>query len=674
MHSLASPLEKKETMSFSNSRLRKSLPGIAVLTAVLVLYFVARIPSASGSDRDHIASQFKFTALPIAMPPGYHPTQTVRAVNPAFYHIRSWISSVGASVDINDLWGRGRDDTMCLVDTRTNDVIVTYTPTAPAIDRFTPFVLNPAPLPMDSAMAPMGCTAGDFNGDGRMDLMVNYWGRTPILFLAKSTATRLSPATYRPAELVPEVSETSRYFGPRWNTNAVAVDDFDGTGHPDIVVANYFPDSDVLNAHAPDDVTMNSSMSDAANGGGAHVFRWVGGTAGPHPTAHYAEEQGAIPSSAATGWTLAISSADLTGNGKPDVYIANDFGKDHLLYNVSTPGHIKFIQAVGQRAPDTPKSFVLGRDSFKGMGVDFGDLNDNGRFDMVVSNITTAWGLEESNFAWINTARNDAAARQELARGIAPFSQEAQQLGLAWTGWGWDEKTGDFLNSGQLDVLQAEGFVQGKINRWPWLQEMAMNNDSVYTNPANWPNVQPGDDIAGHQPMAFYARSSPDGPFVNISKQLGLTNETPSRGIATADTRGNGALDFAVARQWGAPDFYVNDSPRLGHYLGLHLVRPASGHQPGRQLEGPGTPAYGATVQIWTTHGHTQISELDGGGGASGKRSFEVHFGLGTYSGLVTARVMWSDPRGHRHSQILHLAPGNHTLVLDNSAQGVVTR
>jgi enediyne biosynthesis protein E4 len=662
-------------MSFSRNRMRRSVPGVVALTMVLILFLLARLPGASGAERQQIAGRYKFTEMAIAMPPGYHPFQTVRKVNPAYYHIRSWISAVGASIAVNDLWGRGRADVMCLVDTRTNEVVVTYAPTAPAQDRFTPFALNAAPLPMDSAMAPMGCTPGDFNGDGRMDLMVNYWGRTPILFLAKSNATTLSNAAYQPAELVPNESPDGLYHGPRWNTNAVNVGDFDGTGHPDILVANYFPDSDVLNPAGQDNVTMNSSMSNAKNGGGMHVMRWYGGSSGAHPTAQYVEEPGAVPYSAATGWTLAMSSADLTGDGLPDVYVANDFGKDHLLYNVSTPGQIKFTEAIGKRTPTTPKSFVLGHGSFKGMGVDFGDLNDNGKFDMVVSNITTAWGLEESNFAWINTARNNADMQRQLADGVAPFTQQAQQLGLAWTGWGWDVKMGDFRNDGNLEVLQAEGFIKGKINRWPWLQEMAMSNDQLYTNPTMWPNAQPGDDIAGSQPMAFYSRpgSSPTGAYVNISKQLGLAVPIPTRGIATADTRGTGALDFAVARQWGPPAFYANNTPGRGNYLGLSLYRPVAGATPGHGLQGTGSPAYGAVVQIRTPDGHTQISQLDGGGGHSGKRSFEVSFGLGTYNGPVGVRIQWSQA-GLLHRQTLQLTPGNHTLLLDSAAKEVPTR
>ena len=63
---------------------------------------------------------------------------------------------------------------------------------------------------------------------------------------------------------------------------------------------------------------------------------------------------------------------------------------------------------------------------------------------------------------------------------------------MAWTGWGWDVKMADFDNSGDLAVVQADGFVKGNINRWPWLQEMAMTNDLLLHNPAMWPNVRPG--------------------------------------------------------------------------------------------------------------------------------------------------------------------------------------
>jgi enediyne biosynthesis protein E4 len=306
------------------------------------------------------------------------------------------------------------------------------------------------------------------------------------------------------------------------------------------------------------------------------------------------------------------------------------------------------------------------------MGVDFGDLQGTGRFDLAVSNITAAWGLEESNFVFLNKAKSEAEMAREMADGHAPFEQRAQQLGLAWTGWCWDVKMGDFSNSGRMDVVQADGFVKGDIQRWPWLQEMAMNNDSVFSNPKLWPHVQPGDDLSGGEKLAFYA-AKPDGKYTNVNKQLGLAVPIPTRGIATADTRGTGALDLAVARQWGPPAFYANSSTKLGKALSLHLFRPVNGAKPGQGLSGAGTPAYGATVQIWTADGRTQISRLDGGGGGTGKRSFEVRFGLGDAQAPVKARVRWPDGTGSTRQQDLNLAPGAHTLLLTNTATEVPT-
>ncbi len=660
-------------MSISRTRLRRLIPAIAAVALLTGLFFNAALPVASAGNTSKIASEYKFRSLPIAMPPGYHPTQTIRKVNPAYQHLVSWISSVGAGIAITDVTGHGRTDGMCIVDPRTDDVIVTYTPTAPPADRFTPFVLNPAPLPMNSTMAPMGCVPGDYNGDGRMDFLVYYWGRSPIIFLARSTATHPSASGYRPVELMPGSSASGRYDGPDWNTNAVAVADFEGNGHPDLFVGNYFPDSEVLNPHGIDNVQMPTSLSDAQNGGGDYIFRWLGGTSGPNPTVRYAQVQNAIPYADSTGWTLGAAAADLTGDGLPDLYIANDFGPDHLLYNESTPGHIKFAVAVGRRGATTPKSFVLGRGSFKGMGVDFGDLSDNGRFDIMVSNITTAWGLEESNFIFMNQASSGKQMQRDLAHGIAPFNQNAEQMGMAWTGWTWDVKFGDFLNSGKLDVVQTDGFIKGTIDRWNWLQEMAMTNDDLLSNPANWPLVEPGDDIAGHQCLAFYANAGGTS-YVNISKQLGLCDPIPTRGVATADTRGNGHLDFAIARQWGPPAFYANQAPDLGHYLGLNLYRPAlGGGTPGQGLAAIGSPAYGTTVQVYTP-GHTQLSQLDGGSGSAGKRSFEVSFGLGAYHGPVKVSLHWADNNGQQRHETLTLSDGTHNLLLTSTAKEVTNR
>jgi hypothetical protein len=648
--------------------LRRGLAAFVVLLLATVTFLVAQRPTASAEARTSLASRFKFQELPIKLPPGL-PQSTVRAVNPDYEHIRSWISSVGAAISINDLDGQNVANDMCLVDTRSDAVIVT--PAPDSAGGYEPFVLYPDSLPMGRAIAPMGCTPGDFNEDGWNDLLVYYWGRTPALFLNRGQARPLANDSFLPTELVPNLStKESGYQGKLWNTNAINVADFDGDGHVDIGVFNYFPDSQVLDPQGLPGVQMNHTMSRATNAGGAHVLRWKSGTS----TAVAFEEQlEAIPHASASGWTLGAGSADIDGDLLPELYLANDFGQDRFFHNVSWPGRIRFKLAEGQRDATTPKSLVVGHDSFKGMSMEFGDLLGTGKFDMFVSNITASWGLEESNLVWVNNATTPTDAKNKMDQGIAPFDAKAAELNMAWVGWGWDAKIADLDNSGRPSVLQACGFVKGTTNRFNWLQELAMANDLLLQEPKMWPKAEPGDDIAGSEPMAFWVRE-PNGRFVNLSHELGLDVPIPTRGIAIGDTNGDGAQDFAIARQWGPPAYYRNGHPGDNNYLGLRLYRPTAGAPSGASnSNGPiGTPAYGAQVRITMSDGRTQVARLDGGSGHSGRRSFDIFFGLGDAGGKpVSAEISWRDLSGAVHIQTLNLSSGWHNFLLSNEAQEV---
>ncbi|MEV8513835.1 CRTAC1 family protein [Dactylosporangium sp. NPDC051484] len=661
--------------------LRRLIPAFVVLALIALLYGAARLPQASAATRASMAERYQFKQMPIALPAGLA-QHTVRQVNPAYEHIKSWISSVGAAIAVNDLDGSGIADDLCLVDTRSDSVIVTPAPGGRGT--YKPFVLEPAPLPTGPAVAPMGCVPADLNGDGWVDLLVYYWGRTPVLFLKKPQQEPLSPAAYVPTELVPQAAPADGvYRGPLWNTNAVAVADFDGDGHADVGVFNYFPDTQVLDTHGAPNVQMNHSMSHARNAGGAHILRWVGATGGAKPSVQF-QEQPAIDPAAGSGWTLAAASADLDGDLLPELYLANDFGNDRFFHNVSTAGHIKFDLVEGRRGAFDPKSMVMGHDSFKGMSVDFADLRGSGRFDAFVSNITESWGLEESNLVWFNTAASPQDARASMAKGLAPFENRASETNLAWVGWGWDAKMADFSNSGHLAIVQACGFVKGDINRFNWLQELAMSNDLLLQDPKMWPKAEPGDDIAGKNTLAFWAPEG-NGRYSNLSAELGLNVPIPTRGIGVADVDGDGGQDLLVARQWGEPAFYRNTSPNRGAFVGLRLYRPAlTDTAPGDTVAAPpgqqtdvaphGSPAYGAVVRLTTADGRTQIAQLDGGGGHSGKRSFDVFFGLGNQgSQPVRADISWRDVNGAVHQQTVTLTSGWHNLMLTDQAREVTT-
>jgi hypothetical protein len=640
------------------SRLRRHAFRILALGVVALCALLTRLPSYSAAERAQLAAAFSFERLPLTV--GARPQQRMRAVEPSLRTIAAWISAVGAAVSLSDLDGDGLSNDVCLVDPRSNSV--TVAPAPDTGDRYRGFLLRVAPLPYDPrTTAPMGCLPGDFNEDGHLDLLVYFWGRTPVFFLRRPNVP------FGPSAFVRRELTTSR---ARWYTDTITSADVDGDGHPDLVVGNYFPDgARVLDADARSDpvMQMQDSMSRATNGGTDRVYLWRSAAKGATPDARYELDAGALTSAVAHGWTLAIGAADLNGDLKPELYFANDFGKDRLLYNESTPGHVRLRTVTGTRGFTTPASKVLGGDSFKGMGIDFGDLNSDGRLDMFVSNITSPYALEESNFAWINTG-----AKTALRDGRAPFVDRSEPLGLSRSGWSWDAKIADFDDDGVPEILQALGFVRGTVNRWPELQELAMGNDTLLHRQSLWPRFRRGDDLSGEQSLAFFVRG-PAERWANLAGSLGLSLPAVGRGIATADVNGDGALDFAAASQWGQSFLFLNHSPRLGRFLALRLLLPPSGERHAtRVLDGHAgavaRPAVGAAATVAVPGRPPLVAQVDGGSGHASVRGTELVFGLGRSSPTrVAVRLSWRDGFGRPHRLSLALAPGWHTILL---AQG----
>jgi enediyne biosynthesis protein E4 len=638
--------------------LRPQAARVAALGAIVLIGLATRLPSVSLGEPARVQQRFSFHRSPLASVPvaGFH---RIRRVEPSLRRISAWISAVGAAVTLADVDGNGRPDDVCLVDPRTDTVTVSPAPGTPA--RYGPFVLSPAPLPFDrSSTAPMGCLPGDFNEDGRLDLLVYYWGRTPILFLRRPGRSTGSAAFVR-QELVRPVA--------RWYTDSIDAADVDGDGHVDLIVGNYFPDgSRILDPHARRDpkLALQDSMSRALNGGVDHILLWAGSRAGARPAAAFQEARGALSPAVAHGWTLAIGAYDLDGDGRPELYFANDFGPDRLLANESTPGHVRLVQRHGRSGFFVPKSKVLGNDSFKGMGVDFADMNGDGRPDIFVSNITTRFGLMESNFAWVNDGGS-------LHHGSAPFADRSEALGLSRSGWGWDAKFGDFDADGVPELVQATGFVKGKTNLWPQIAELAMESDPFVHDIRSWPNFGPGSELAGRQSDNFFVRAR-SGRWANANGFVGLDDHEVSRGLATADVNTDGRLDFAIARQWVRSYLYVNRCRACGRSLELRLLLPPSSSRsrPLRVRPGGagdrlvGSPAVGAAVQVIRPDGRRVEEQVDGGNGHASVRSPELFFGLGNLSRTapLAVRIAWRDRDGVRRRTALRLTPGRWSVVL----------
>lgn len=634
---------------------------VLALALLLPLYGAARLPDVALAERDALTGRFAFTRSSLHEGPG-SAARSLRGVSPSLQHIAPWVSAVGAGVALNDLDNDGLANDLCSVDTRTDSVIVQPVPGTGV--RYADFTLDPGPaLYQPTRMAPMGCLPGDFNEDGRTDLLVYYWGRTPVLFLQRQLAA-LSGGALVAQELVPG--------GERWYTNAATQADLDGDGHLDLVLGNYYADgSHILDEHATTPDVLQDSMSRALNGGGPRFLLWQGASGGITPSATFALVDAGLDDAVQHGWVLATGAADLDGDLLPELYVANDFGPDRLLYNRSSPGALRFTLVEGQRTLTTPKSRTLGHDSFKGMGIDFADLNGDGVLDLFVSNIAGEYALEESNFMFVSAVPPEQMG-QQLAAGNAPYVDRSEQLGLSRSGWGWDARLADFDNDGSLEAIQATGFLRGERNRWPELHELAMSNDQLVHNPLAWFTLRPGDDLSGHDQNPFYVRGG-NGRFAPVATQLGLTEPGVSRGIAVADVDGDGLLDYAIANQWAPSSYYHNKAANAGTFLGLRLRLPLDGVSPAETqvdapLAVPSRPAIGAAATLTLADGRRVIAEVDGGSGHSGKRSPELHFGLGQIDEPVTVTLAWRDATGQPCRETVALAPGWHTLLLGSSS------
>jgi hypothetical protein len=637
--------------------------GAATGLVTVIAFVLAVATTASPPAPKALAQQLRFVSSPLTSVAEGRPAKFWRAVNPGYARISGWISSVGAAAALADLSGAGKPADICLVDPRYDTVTVSPAPGTGA--RFAPFALE-APLNgyKQGTTAPMGCLVGDFDEDGLTDVLVYFWGRTPVIF-KRVVGGPPAATSFRPIELVPGHQI--------WFTNAALQADFRGVGHLDLLFGNYFPDdSAVLDPNATNHPSMQRSMSRGYNGGGLHLFLWRGASAaGPA----YTDASIVLPHEDVLdwlgrphprrGWTLALATADLKGDLRPSIYVANDFGINQLLLNTtSKPGLPSFEIVKGERDLFTPRSKVLGDGSFKGMGADVASITGDGRPTIAVSNISAPFALIESHFLFVQ--RQDA----KWSPGHAPFDDESFQRGVWLSNWAWDIKFADLTNSGCQGLVQAIGFLKGRVNRWPQLQELAMTNDSLVSNPASWPQFKPTDDLSGRDHDRVYlqdcsTKARDPGRFYDVSSSLDLGGQfdaadgqpgTVSRAVAMGDVYGDGRLSLVIARQWMPSVFLRNVSP-AGRAIVLNLR--TAGYLAGDR------PLIGAEARLTLPNGRVVADVVDGGSGHGGKRAPEIHLGLGPVSAdqSFDVALSWRDSAGV-HREIRRLTAGRYTILL----------
>ena len=221
----------------------------------------------------------------------------------------------------------------------------------------------------------VGAVWGDYDNDGFEDLFVYKWGRPELLRNeAGQGFTRVSEAAGLPGWI---------------NAGSAVWLDYDCDGRLDLFVAGYWPDAlDLWRLESTR--MMPESFEYAENGGRKYLLR----NRGDGRFEDVAERLGIR----SRRWTLAVAAADLNRSGYPDLFLANDYGVSELYQN---HGGAAF-EEIGRRAG-------VGYQPKSGMNAVFGDVMNQGRLSIYETNISEAGILLQGNNLWIARQGEDLA-------------------------------------------------------------------------------------------------------------------------------------------------------------------------------------------------------------------------------------------------------------------------
>jgi len=436
----------------------------------------------------------------------------------------------------------------------------------------------------------MGAIWGDYDNDGFEDLLLIKWGR-PELFHNDGGHgfTRV----------------TEQAGLPPWiNANSAVWFDYDGDGLLDFFIGGYYPE-DVDLWHLSSTKIMPDSFEYAKNGGRKYLFHNLGNGK--------FEEVSAKVGISSRRWALAASAADLRGTGHPDLFIANDYGVSELYLND------------GKRFHEVGEETGIGFAPKSGMNVAFGDILNQGKYAIYVSNISEDGVLIQGNNLWVQ--------KENTSRNSIRFENLARAMGVELGGWSFGAQFGDLNNDGNLDLYLTNGYVSLSRSRSYWydFSKVAGGNSAIIGDAKNWPDMD-GRSLSGYQQKHVWINDGA-GRFVDVAQAVGVTDTYDGRSVAFADLWNRGVLDVIVANQRGPLLIYKNTVDPANHWIEFHLEGTKSNRS-----------AIGAQVEIFW-NGQQQVQEVSGGSGFAAENQRRLHFGLGKNAQIDKVVIHWPSGR-----------------------------
>ena len=346
---------------------------------------------------------------------------------------------------------------------------------------------------------------------------------------------------------------------------------------------------------------------------------------------------------------------DLNNDGWLDLYVSNDYLSNDIAY--MNNGDKTFTN----KARSMFKHFSL-----SSMGSDFGDINNDGKIDLFISEMQPYYNKRKKLFQKGTSYTKEIMTRRydyeyqyprnvlQLNQGVNPetglpiFSEIGLSAGVAATDWSWSSLFADFDNDGWSDLLIVNGFPKDIIDKdFGDFRVTANRLVSREQLLAAIPQIK----VAN-----FAFRNSGGIQFEDFSKAWGMDFATYTNGAAYADFDGDGDLDLVLNNindKATLLENKLNNAKNTTNYIRFTLKGKTENQAP-----------YGTQVRLFIKN-QVQTQTLLSGRGYLSQPEPILHFGLGTNQQIDSVQIRWPD--GFEQTEIITSLNSTQSLIYDSS-------